>query len=60
MTPQENALALAKKRFGTTAFTEDHVNYRRVAFRTGGKTISALGDTWAKALAALAKKQVPQ
>lgn len=50
MTEQELALKSAKKQFGTTAFTEHHVNYRRVGFKSGGKVISAVADTWDDAI----------
>lgn len=57
MTDQEKALRTAKKQYGTTAFTEHHINYRRVGFRRGGKVISAVGDTWQQAFSELDKKQ---
>jgi hypothetical protein len=57
MTEQEHALKEAKKQFGTTAFTEHHINYRRVGFRRGGKVISAVGDTWKQAFSELDKKK---
>ncbi len=50
MTEQEKALKKAKKAFGTSAFTEHHINYCRVGFRRGGKVISAIGDTWAECI----------
>lgn len=50
MTEQELALKYAKKQLGTTAFTEHHVNYRRVGFKSGGKVISAVADTWEDAI----------
>lgn len=57
MTEQEKALSTAKKQFGTTAFTEHHVNYCRVGFKSGGKVLSAVGDTWQQAFAELDKKE---
>ena len=50
MTEQELALKSAKKQFGTTAFTEHHVNYRRVGFKSGGKVISVIAGTWDDAI----------
>ena len=50
MTEQELALKSAKKQFGITAFMEHHVNYRRVGFKSGGKVISAVADTWDDAI----------
>jgi hypothetical protein len=49
MTEQEQALKAAKKQFGTTAFTEDFLNYRRIGFKLGKKTITGIGDTWSEA-----------
>jgi len=57
MTEQEKALKTAKKQYGTTAFTEHHVNYRRVGFKRDGKVLSAVGDTWKQAFTELDKKQ---
>jgi len=57
MTEQEKALRTAKKEFGTTAFTEHHINYCRVGFRRGGNVLSAIGNTWEEAIKELEKKR---
>jgi len=56
MTEQEKALKTVKKIYGTTGFTEHHINYCRVGFRRGGKVISAVGDDWTQAFTELDKK----
>lgn len=56
MTAQEKALKEAKQKYGNTAFTEDHINYRRVGFKRDGSVISVVGDTWKQAFLNLAKK----
>ena len=60
MTEQALALKRAKRQFGTTAFTEHHVNYRRVGFKSGGKVISAVADTWDDAIQDLVLKVLIQ
>jgi len=57
MTEQEKALRTAKKEFGITAFTEHHINYCRVGFRSGGNVLSAIGNTWEEAIKELEKKR---
>ncbi len=56
MTEQEKALKTVKKLYGTTGFTEHHVNYCRVGAKSGGKVISVIGDTWEQAFTELDKK----
>ena len=56
MSDQLFALKTAKKVFGSTAFTEHHLNYCRVGFRRGGQIITAIGDTWEDALNGLVLK----
>ena len=58
MTEQELALKSAKRQFGTTAFTEHHINYRRAGFKSGGKVISAVADTWDEAIQDLVFKSL--
>jgi hypothetical protein len=53
---QEKALKMARKLYGKTAFTEDTINYRRVGYVKGHKTVAAIGDTWDDAFAELGKK----
>jgi hypothetical protein len=53
MTTQEKALKEAKKHFGHTAFTEDHINYRRVGYKKDGKVLTVMADTWKEAIASL-------
>lgn len=55
-TPQEKALSQLQKSHGKSAFTEDHLNYRRVGFRRGETTLSAMADTWDEAMEILRKK----
>ena len=56
MTKQEQVLDVMKKQYGKTAFTEDHVEYRRVGFRGKSGTVSEIGDTWQEAIDLLGKK----
>lgn len=58
MNTQIQALRAAKKHFGTTAFTEHHVNYKRIGFKKDGKVLTAIGDSWEEAFAELDKKNV--
>jgi hypothetical protein len=53
MSDQLFALKTAKKVFGSSAFTEHHINYCRVGFRRSGELITAIGDTWEDALEGL-------
>lgn len=55
-TEQERALAQVQEKYGKTAFAEDHLTYRRVGYRRGEATISAIGSTWDEAIEALGKK----
>jgi hypothetical protein len=54
MTEQSKALAEMHTAYGPNVFTEDHEHYRRVGFRRGGKTFSAIGATWRDAIDMLA------
>jgi alpha/beta superfamily hydrolase len=56
MTPQEKALKQARKQYGDTAFTEDHVNYRRIGFRAGTTHVIGMGDDWHGAFAQVERK----
>lgn len=53
---QISALNYLREKYGKTAFVEDHENYRRVGYKRGKKTISAIGQTWDEAVEALGKK----
>jgi len=57
MTNQEKALKQVKRMWGNTAFTEHHVHYFRVGCRMAGKVITAMGDSWEEAIAALDNKR---
>jgi hypothetical protein len=53
---QVQALKQAKKLFGTSAFTEHHINYFRVGYWYGAhprKLLVAIGDSWEEALTTL-------
>lgn len=56
LTPQQDTLAQATKKFGKSAYTEDTVNYRLVGCMRNGKRVFCIGDTWREAMAALEKK----
>lgn len=53
---QESALNYAKKKYGTTAFTVEHVHYKMVGFKRGEKKITGRGDTWEAAIRELERK----
>ena len=55
-TPQQYALDRVQREFGETAFTENHIAYRRVGTRQTGSTLSAIGETWDEAIANLRAK----
>lgn len=55
-TEQERTLRTLKEKYGPTAFTEEAVNYRRVGFKRGKETVSAVGDTWQEAVERLERK----
>lgn len=55
-TEQERVLDAMKEKYGETAFTEDHQNYKRVGFKRKGATLSAIGHTWDEAMAELERK----
>jgi SLT domain-containing protein len=54
---QVSALNYVREKYGQTAFAVDHQNYRMVGYERGGKTISAVGQTWDEAIEALRKKR---
>lgn len=55
-TDQEAALVAVRKEFGRAGFTSDHINYRRVGYRVGAKTVFSVGDTWEESIELLRKK----
>lgn len=55
-TQQERVLTEAKKRFGPTAYVEDHLNYKLVGYGRGPNKVFGAGDTWQQALDALKEK----
>ena len=60
MTAQETALHTARSIFGISAFTEDHIEYRRVGVKRPGKVVvTANGETWDEAIAKLKGKVKP-
>jgi hypothetical protein len=50
------ALEKMQKRYGKSAFTEDHEYYRRVGCKIGAQTLSCVGNTWQAAMANLTRK----
>jgi hypothetical protein len=56
-TEQEVALYRVREKYGKSGFTEDLVGYRRVGYLRGNRTVSAVGQTWDEAIAALGKKE---
>lgn len=57
MTAQESALNKARSAFGISAFTEDHLEYRRVGVKYAHKLVlTANGDTWDEAIENLREK----
>lgn len=57
MTAQESALNKARSAFGISAFTEDHLEYRRIGVKYAHKLVlTANGDTWDSAIENLKEK----
>jgi hypothetical protein len=55
-TSQQKALERVTLLFGRTAFTEDHVDYRRVGCKIGPNKFSAIGASWDQAIEGLQAK----
>lgn len=58
-TDQQRALEQLKAKFGPTAYTEDHKDYRLVGFMRGREKVFCVGVTWEKAIEALEKRAQP-
>lgn len=56
MTEQEKALKKARKLYGTSAFTEDTINYKRIGFVKDKQIVTAIGDTWIQAFESIKEK----
>lgn len=56
LTQQEIALKEAVRKFGRTAYVEEHQNYKLVGFGRGRKKVFAVADTWREAIDALERK----
>jgi hypothetical protein len=54
-TEQQKALNRARKEFGGTSFTEDHINYKRIGYKVNGRFVSQIGDTWDEVFAKISK-----
>lgn len=53
---QQYALDRAQKKFGDSAYTVHHLNYKLVGFYPKGKKVFCIGDSWEEALECLERK----